>query len=113
MTSKNGFGTLTIHDVKESDQGVYTCEAINARGLVFGVPDGTLTLVSNPSPGIESYRRVTTIRSFRNKPLGIIEPPIPRSFRKLPGGTLQCEWPLHTLLLCWGDQELQKHRTLP
>uniref|UniRef100_A0A3B3CG13 Heparan sulfate proteoglycan 2 n=1 Tax=Oryzias melastigma TaxID=30732 RepID=A0A3B3CG13_ORYME len=50
MTSKNGFGTLTIHDVKESDQGVYTCEAINARGLVFGVPDGTLTLVSNPSP---------------------------------------------------------------
>ncbi|XP_036068750.1 basement membrane-specific heparan sulfate proteoglycan core protein isoform X6 [Oryzias melastigma] len=51
MTSKNGFGTLTIHDVKESDQGVYTCEAINARGLVFGVPDGTLTLVSNPSPG--------------------------------------------------------------
>ncbi|XP_023812632.1 basement membrane-specific heparan sulfate proteoglycan core protein isoform X12 [Oryzias latipes] len=51
MNNKNGFGTLTIRDVKESDQGAYTCEAINAKGLVFGVPDGVLTLVSNPIPG--------------------------------------------------------------
>uniref|UniRef100_H2MMH3 Heparan sulfate proteoglycan 2 n=1 Tax=Oryzias latipes TaxID=8090 RepID=H2MMH3_ORYLA len=50
MNNKNGFGTLTIRDVKESDQGAYTCEAINAKGLVFGVPDGVLTLVSNPIP---------------------------------------------------------------
>uniref|UniRef100_A0A3B5MAA9 Uncharacterized protein n=1 Tax=Xiphophorus couchianus TaxID=32473 RepID=A0A3B5MAA9_9TELE len=50
MTSENGRGTLTIHDVKEADQGAYTCEAINAKGLVFGIPDGVLTLISNPNP---------------------------------------------------------------
>ncbi|XP_061650019.1 basement membrane-specific heparan sulfate proteoglycan core protein isoform X13 [Phyllopteryx taeniolatus] len=50
MTSENGRGTLTIRDVKEADQGAYTCEAINAKGLVFGIPDGVLTLSSNPNP---------------------------------------------------------------
>lgn len=49
MTSENGRGTLTIRDVKEADQGAYTCEAINAKGLVFGIPDGVLTLTSNPN----------------------------------------------------------------
>ncbi|XP_029690402.1 basement membrane-specific heparan sulfate proteoglycan core protein isoform X5 [Takifugu rubripes] len=51
MTSKNGRGTLTIRDVKEADQGAYTCEAINAKGLVFGIPDGVLTLTSTSNPG--------------------------------------------------------------
>ncbi|XP_034445775.1 basement membrane-specific heparan sulfate proteoglycan core protein isoform X2 [Hippoglossus hippoglossus] len=51
MTSENGRGTLTIRDVKEADQGAYTCEAINAKGLVFGIPDGVLTLTSNPNSG--------------------------------------------------------------
>ncbi|XP_069382459.1 basement membrane-specific heparan sulfate proteoglycan core protein isoform X24 [Paralichthys olivaceus] len=51
MTSENGRGTLTIRDVKEADQGAYTCEAINAKGLVFGIPDGVLTLTSNSNPG--------------------------------------------------------------
>ncbi|XP_061908758.1 basement membrane-specific heparan sulfate proteoglycan core protein [Entelurus aequoreus] len=48
MTNENGRGTLTIRDVKEADQGAYTCEAINAKGLVFGIPDGVLTLTTNP-----------------------------------------------------------------
>ncbi|XP_035997428.1 basement membrane-specific heparan sulfate proteoglycan core protein isoform X6 [Fundulus heteroclitus] len=51
MTRENGRGTLTIRDVREEDQGAYTCEAINAKGLVFGIPDGVLTLISNPNPG--------------------------------------------------------------
>ncbi|XP_040007845.1 basement membrane-specific heparan sulfate proteoglycan core protein isoform X2 [Xiphias gladius] len=51
MTSENGRGTLTIHNVKEADQGAYSCEAINAKGLMFGIPDGVLTLISNPNPG--------------------------------------------------------------
>uniref|UniRef100_A0A3Q3MSD4 Heparan sulfate proteoglycan 2 n=1 Tax=Labrus bergylta TaxID=56723 RepID=A0A3Q3MSD4_9LABR len=46
MMSENGRGTLTIRDVKEADQGAYTCEAINAKGLVFGIPDGVLTLTT-------------------------------------------------------------------
>ncbi|KAG9353051.1 hypothetical protein JZ751_017627 [Albula glossodonta] len=44
MTSDNGQGTLIIRDVKEADQGAYTCEAINAKGMVFGIPDGVLSL---------------------------------------------------------------------
>ncbi|KAM9751596.1 basement membrane-specific heparan sulfate proteoglycan core protein isoform 3-T3 [Menidia menidia] len=51
MTNENGRGTLTIRDVKEADQGAYTCEAINAKGLVFGIPDGVLTLTSNSNSG--------------------------------------------------------------
>ncbi|KAJ8258098.1 hypothetical protein GJAV_G00193140 [Gymnothorax javanicus] len=47
VTSENGRGTLTIRDVKEGDQGAYTCEAINAKGMVFAVPDGVLTLVQS------------------------------------------------------------------
>lgn len=54
MISKNGRGTLIITDVKEADQGAYTCEAINAKGLVFGIPDGVLTLTSNPNPGTDT-----------------------------------------------------------
>ncbi|XP_050953195.1 basement membrane-specific heparan sulfate proteoglycan core protein isoform X16 [Labeo rohita] len=51
MTSENGQGTLTIRDVKEGDQGAYTCEAINAKGLVFAIPDGVLNLSQRPNPG--------------------------------------------------------------
>lgn len=60
MSSENGRGTLTIRDVKEADQGAYTCEAINAKGLVFGIPDGVLTLTSNPSQGLRAVARETT-----------------------------------------------------
>lgn len=58
MTSENGRGTLTIRDVKEADQGAYTCEAINAKGLVFGIPDGVLTLTSNPNPGTDVQEKL-------------------------------------------------------
>ncbi|XP_062314893.1 basement membrane-specific heparan sulfate proteoglycan core protein isoform X7 [Osmerus eperlanus] len=49
MISENGRGTLIIRDVKEADQGAYTCEAINAKGLVFGIPDGVLSLTQVPN----------------------------------------------------------------
>ncbi|XP_058618890.1 basement membrane-specific heparan sulfate proteoglycan core protein isoform X17 [Onychostoma macrolepis] len=54
MTSENGRGTLTIRDVKEGDQGAYTCEAINAKGLVFAIPDGVLSLSQRPNPVVSS-----------------------------------------------------------
>ncbi|XP_075762396.1 basement membrane-specific heparan sulfate proteoglycan core protein isoform X5 [Pelodiscus sinensis] len=50
ISSENGRGTLTIRDVKEADQGAYTCEAINARGMVFGIPDGVLSLTPRHGP---------------------------------------------------------------
>ncbi|XP_067272230.1 basement membrane-specific heparan sulfate proteoglycan core protein-like isoform X1 [Pseudorasbora parva] len=50
MTSKNGQGTITIREVKEGDQGAYTCEALNAKGLVFTIPDGILRLSQRPNP---------------------------------------------------------------
>ncbi|KAK2106122.1 Basement membrane-specific heparan sulfate proteoglycan core protein [Saguinus oedipus] len=61
VTSEGGRGTLIIRDVKESDQGAYTCEAMNARGMVFGIPDGVLELVpqrgtarGQVSPGVRA-----------------------------------------------------------
>lgn len=65
MTNENGRGTLTIRDVKEADQGAYTCEAINAKGLVFGIPDGVLTLTSNPNPG--TFTSCPSKSHFNNK----------------------------------------------
>lgn len=64
MISENGRGTLTIRDVKEADQGAYTCEAINAKGLVFGIPDGVLTLITNTNPGT-----VTTVHKQKKRHL--------------------------------------------
>uniref|UniRef100_A0A673HYW4 Basement membrane-specific heparan sulfate proteoglycan core protein-like n=1 Tax=Sinocyclocheilus rhinocerous TaxID=307959 RepID=A0A673HYW4_9TELE len=54
MASENGRGTITIRDVKEGDQGAYTCEAINAKGLVFAIPDGVLSLSQRPNPVVSS-----------------------------------------------------------
>ncbi|XP_067423107.1 basement membrane-specific heparan sulfate proteoglycan core protein isoform X3 [Emydura macquarii macquarii] len=58
ISSENGHGTLTIRDVKEADQGAYTCEAINARGMVFGIPDGVLSLTPQPGPCPEGHFHV-------------------------------------------------------
>ncbi|XP_069802948.1 basement membrane-specific heparan sulfate proteoglycan core protein isoform X4 [Dendropsophus ebraccatus] len=55
MSSENGHGTLIIRDVKEADQGAYTCEAINAKGMVFGIPDGVLSLKPSRGPCSEGF----------------------------------------------------------
>ncbi|XP_061457671.1 basement membrane-specific heparan sulfate proteoglycan core protein isoform X5 [Rhineura floridana] len=55
ITSENGRGTLIIQGVKEADQGAYTCEAINARGMVFGIPDGVLSLTPGQGPCPEGH----------------------------------------------------------
>ncbi|XP_042333788.1 LOW QUALITY PROTEIN: basement membrane-specific heparan sulfate proteoglycan core protein [Sceloporus undulatus] len=55
ISSKDGRGTLVIQDVKEADQGAYTCEAINARGMVFGIPDGVLSLAPGRGPCPEGH----------------------------------------------------------
>ncbi|XP_039223672.1 basement membrane-specific heparan sulfate proteoglycan core protein isoform X11 [Crotalus tigris] len=58
FTSENGRGTLVIQDVKEADQGAYTCEAINARGMVFGIPDGVLSVTPSQGPCPERHFHV-------------------------------------------------------
>ncbi|XP_032935509.1 basement membrane-specific heparan sulfate proteoglycan core protein isoform X4 [Catharus ustulatus] len=58
IVSEAGQGTLTIRDVKETDQGAYTCEAINTLGMVFGIPDSILT-VTRPGPCPEGHFQVT------------------------------------------------------
>ena len=32
-------GEITIRQAKTEDEGAYTCEAINAKGTIFAVPD--------------------------------------------------------------------------
>lgn len=43
-TSTNGTGTLTCPEIAISDQGAYSCEAINVGGFVFAVPDAILVV---------------------------------------------------------------------
>ncbi|XP_034241184.1 basement membrane-specific heparan sulfate proteoglycan core protein-like isoform X2 [Thrips palmi] len=50
-TSENGVGTLTCPNVQESDQGAYSCEALNMRGREFAVPD-TILVVTSPNKTI-------------------------------------------------------------
>ncbi|XP_078697739.1 basement membrane-specific heparan sulfate proteoglycan core protein-like isoform X12 [Branchiostoma floridae x Branchiostoma belcheri] len=59
-----GRGTLTIRDVRKSDQGAYTCEAINNKGSIFAVPDAVLAIREPEgacnSPGTFNAAAVTT-----------------------------------------------------
>lgn len=45
-TSINGTGTLTCENIQVSDQGAYSCEALNIAGFVFAVPDAILIVKS-------------------------------------------------------------------
>ncbi|XP_064610527.1 LOW QUALITY PROTEIN: basement membrane-specific heparan sulfate proteoglycan core protein-like [Liolophura sinensis] len=49
-TSVNGRGTLTITNLIDSDQGAYTCEAINTKGSVFATPDAII--ITRVTPGL-------------------------------------------------------------
>ncbi|GAB6018614.1 hypothetical protein CHUAL_000299 [Chamberlinius hualienensis] len=49
-TSENGRGVLIIHSAVEFDSGAYTCEAINSKGFVLGIPDANV--IVRPGPGI-------------------------------------------------------------
>ena len=42
--SANGLGTLIIEDVALSDQGSYTCEAINSRESVMAQHDALVVI---------------------------------------------------------------------
>ena len=47
--STNGTGTVTCPDIQISDQGAYSCEAMNIAGFVFAVPD-TILVVDDLAP---------------------------------------------------------------
>ncbi|KAF2367999.1 Laminin EGF domain [Trinorchestia longiramus] len=49
MTSEDGYGVLTCPDARPTDQGAYSCEAINIKGSVFVVPDTILTVSGQES----------------------------------------------------------------
>uniref|UniRef100_A0A915HKJ2 Basement membrane-specific heparan sulfate proteoglycan core protein n=1 Tax=Romanomermis culicivorax TaxID=13658 RepID=A0A915HKJ2_ROMCU len=44
QTSVDGYGVLTITSIQESDQGAYSCEAINTRKRILAVPDTIVTV---------------------------------------------------------------------
>nr|XP_042896680.1 basement membrane-specific heparan sulfate proteoglycan core protein [Parasteatoda tepidariorum] len=50
VTSENGRGTVTIRDSRQSDQGAWSCEAINSKDSVLAIPD--TVLVVKPKAGI-------------------------------------------------------------
>lgn len=75
MTSEGGRGTLTIRDVKEADQGAYTCEAMNARGMVFGIPDGVLELIPQRGTGTACGCRCGVVPG--HLPVARRSPPLP------------------------------------
>ncbi|XP_011640582.1 basement membrane-specific heparan sulfate proteoglycan core protein isoform X5 [Pogonomyrmex barbatus] len=47
IVSTNGTGTLTCPDIQSQDQGAYSCEALNAGGFVFAVPDAIVVVKEN------------------------------------------------------------------
>jgi len=44
MTSVDGTGTLTIRNIQLSDQGAYSCQAINAVGTKLATPDSIVSV---------------------------------------------------------------------
>lgn len=119
MTSEGGRGTLIIRDVKEADQGAYTCEAMNARGMVFGIPDGVLELVPQRGAADGRGKRVGAVGDWHQcRRTSCRWPttasPLPPG-RPLPRWTLllggQCLLP--ALLLLWRDQLVPEQPALP
>ncbi|XP_041479561.1 basement membrane-specific heparan sulfate proteoglycan core protein-like [Lytechinus variegatus] len=49
ITSQNGRGSLVLENVRESDQGAYSCEAMNNQGYILAQPDAIVTIISGPS----------------------------------------------------------------
>jgi len=47
MTSENGFGTLIIRNVQYTDQGAYSCQAMNIMKMKLAVPDAILKIVGD------------------------------------------------------------------
>lgn len=43
-TNENGIGVFTVTDARYTDQGAYSCEAINSQGRVFALPDTIVTI---------------------------------------------------------------------
>lgn len=63
--SDTGFGTLTCPNAQPTDQGAYSCEAINIKGSVFVVPDTILTVLVTDGgvcPAGQYNTAATTIR---------------------------------------------------
>jgi basement membrane-specific heparan sulfate proteoglycan core protein len=46
VTSVDGLGSVTIRDVKSSDQGAWSCEAINSKDSVLAAHDALLVVKS-------------------------------------------------------------------
>lgn len=47
-TSSNGVGVLVCHQIQITDQGAYSCEAINTLGSTFAIPDCILVVKATP-----------------------------------------------------------------
>ena len=47
--SENGYGVLVYPDAQPTDQGAYSCEAINARGSVLATPDAIVVVNGTPA----------------------------------------------------------------
>lgn len=108
IVSEAGQGTLTIRDVKEADQGAYTCEAINNLGMVFGIPDSILT-VTRPGERPSAVPSPAPTLAVAPSP----SPAVPH--RAVPRGPLPGDGdiPLPALLLLWRHHLLPRHRPAP
>ncbi|CAL1298854.1 unnamed protein product [Larinioides sclopetarius] len=50
VSSENGRGTVTIREARQTDQGAWSCEAINSKDSVLAIPD--TVLVVKPKAGV-------------------------------------------------------------
>lgn len=49
LTSVDGFGKLVCPSAESTDQGAYSCEALNSLGSVFAQPDAIVTVQGAPT----------------------------------------------------------------
>ncbi|XP_045130066.1 basement membrane-specific heparan sulfate proteoglycan core protein-like isoform X13 [Portunus trituberculatus] len=49
MTSESGYGVLVCPNAQPTDQGAYSCEAINGKGSVFATPDAIVVVKGIPA----------------------------------------------------------------
>ncbi|CAK9291776.1 unnamed protein product [Gordionus sp. m RMFG-2023] len=90
-TSHDGRGILTIRGVRKSDQGAYSCEAINNRDAILATPDAILTIVGDDdlTPTTHTPPSYSPPRE-KSSPGSICQPPYFNSNARTPSDCVSC-----------------------
>lgn len=89
-TSDNGVGTLTIRNFQQSDQGAYSCEAINNQNAIIATPDSIVTIQGRDIMPFSRPNFYSVFAWFVGTQSDICQPPLFNAAARTPQECVQC-----------------------